>query len=79
MFDEKRYVGRTLTQRRSIDRHYGNSIEKVFPEFAGRDLLVKVAIRSCNYADINRDFVVAANGSDCPLLQNAQELDLAGG
>jgi hypothetical protein len=53
VFDERRYVGRTLTQRRRINRHYGNSIEKVLPESACGNLLKKIAIGSCNHAHVN--------------------------
>jgi len=45
IFDEKRYIGRALTQRGSIDRQYGNPVKEILSEFARTDLLVKLAIR----------------------------------
>jgi len=74
IFDEKRYIGRALTQRGSIDRQYGNPVKEILSEFARTDLLVKLAIRGRNYSNVDRNLTMPANRPDRPSCKTRNSL-----
>src|SRR2546425_181389 len=76
MEEECRNISWVSSQGRSLNRQYGNSIEKIFTKAARRHFLLQIAIGRCNDPDVNGCFGPSANRPDCTLLENTQEPNL---
>src|SRR4051812_30700005 len=76
MVREQRNVFRSITQRRNVDRHYAEAIEKVTTEFPAFTRLFDVAVRSSNDADVHLDGGGPADALELLFLNHAQNLCL---
>ena len=73
-----RNVLTSLTQRRQLDLDHFQPVIQIFSEAAVVNQCREVAMGSGNHTDIDRDSFLAADRSDLPFLQRAQQLDLEG-
>src|SRR5579885_1897754 len=78
MIYQQRYVFAAVAQRRYGDGNDVQAIIKIFAEGIFRDLLFEIAIGGGNNANVDRDFIGAADWTHTALLQNAQQLHLHG-
>ena len=76
MLRELADVGRTLAQRRDLQVHDVEAEQQVLAECALAHRFGKVAVRSRNDADVDRNRASAADAVDDPLLDGAQQLRL---
>src|SRR5215813_9624016 len=66
----------TVTERRDIDRHNAQAIEKVGAKILSLDLFFQSAVRRAHYPDINRNRFVPAESFDSSLFECPQQLSL---
>jgi hypothetical protein len=76
MLDEQRDVLDALPQRRQSDwEHAEPEVEVLAQRFVG-NRLARIAVRGGDQARVDALFLLAADGQDHALLQNAQEMRL---
>src|SRR6266487_4007034 len=74
--DEYGYVVASFTQRWDIHRENINTVVKIVSETAITNHGTQIAVCGSHHANVNGDFVSAADSSDLSFLQGAQELSL---
>src|SRR5262245_53840389 len=76
VFGQKQHVIAALTQRRQIDLYDGQAVIEIQPEMPGFAGCLKVTIRCCDYAHVEREVFQSANAPKCPLFQHSQQFRL---
>src|SRR5262249_54867223 len=72
MLGKKYDVVTTLPKRRDIDLYNRQSVVKIEAKAARLAFRLEVAIRSCDYSNIQREVSQSADASKRPFFQNAQ-------
>ena len=69
-----RNVRHPLPERRELELHDGQAVEKVRAEALGLDLSPERAVRRGDHANVDGCVVIAANSLDVPFLEHAKDL-----
>src|SRR5690606_38693203 len=73
---ERGDVARALAQRGKVDSHDVDAVVEVLPELAAGDELFEGLVAREDDADVDLDGVVAADGLEPALLEDAKEFEL---